>query len=375
MSRQVALSISAVGAASAVVLSLFALPATAAPHDAAASHGTAAPRSTHPTPPPTTPTPTGTGTYYTGDYKLSLNLYSFNVNLNALVKNRKGAPPLDPIDAITWAKKAGFDAVDVPMYYMPGYSGTTMPTESTATIKAYVDKVRATAQEEGLAVTESGYGNDFAVPDAKARALEVQRAHFWIDMAAEMGAPTFRVFSGVVPDDLKAAGGWEAVAKARVVPALQDITAYAATKGVRIVLQNHGDMTATAAQTLQIADWVGNPNLSLDDDTGYFRPFQATTGLNYDWYSDINALLPRSADIQAKLKPAGADQAPTMNFNKLITGLRQSPYRGYIGLERLWGKTDSDNPKTQKTPPYDEVAAFLADVKKALAATKSGPAS
>lgn len=312
--------------------------------------------------------------YYTGDYKVSLNLYSFNVNLIAWVDNRRGAPPLDTLSAIKWGAGAGFEGVDVPMYYVPGYSGTAMPTASTASIKAFVDQIKSTAAAANVPVTGTGIGNDFAQADSAARALDVQRAHFWIDMAAEMGAPVFRVFSGLVPADLAAAGGWAGVAQSRVVPALQDVAAYAATKGVKVALQNHGDMTATADQTIQILQWVGNPNLVLLDDTGYFRPFQATTGAGYDWYGDIAKVLPYSGDIQVKLKPAGADSTgPAMDFAKLLSSVRASPYRGFVNLERLWAKTDPDNPKTQSAPPYTEVSQFLTQVRAALAATKGGP--
>jgi hypothetical protein len=350
-------------AAAAVAL---AGPATAAPSPAARDTAAGPPQAATTNPPPG---------YYTGDFKVSLNLYSFNVNIDAWVKNRRGAPPLDTLSAVKWAKQAGFDAVDVPMYYVPGYSETTMPTASTASIKAYVDQIKATAAAVGLPITGTGIGNDFANPDPAARALDVQRAHFWIDMAAEMGAPVFRVFSGVVPSDLNTAGGWSGVAQSRIVPALQDIAAYGASKGVKIALQNHGDMTATADQTIQIMQRVNNPNLVLLDDTGYFRPFLAATGANYDWYGDIDKVLPYSGDFQAKLKPAGADSSgPLMNFNELFTGVRESPYRSYINLERLWYKTDPDNPKSQSTPPYTEVSQFLAQVRTALAATKSGPA-
>lgn len=335
------------------------------------SHSSTPPPTSTPSSPPSS-TPPG---YYTGDFKVSMNLYCFNVNIDAWVKNRRGAPPLDTLSAIKWAHTAGFDAVDVPAYYVPGYSATAVPTD-TATVKAFVDQIKATAAAQGLPISGTGIGNDFAQTDPNLRALDVQRCHFWIDMAAEMGAPMFRVFSGVVPTDLTTAGGWTGVAQSRIVPALQDIAAYAATKGVKVALQNHGDMTATADQTIQIMRWVGNPNLVLLDDTGYFRPFQAATGANYDWYGDIDKVLPYAGDIQVKLKPAGADSTgPLMNFDQLLSGVRSSPYRGFVNLERLWYKTDSDNPKNQPTPPYTEVSQFLAQVRTALAATKSGPIS
>ncbi len=321
------------------------------------------------------PSATATGGYYTGDYKISLNLYSFNVNLNAFVKGRTTAPPLDPMKALDWAHQAGFDAVFIPFYYVPGYSNTGMPTLPTAQISAYVQQLKARAAADGLAITGTGIFNDFASPDPSAVALDVQRMEFWLNEAQLLGAPLMRVFSGFVPADLSTAGGWSAVAQNRIVPALKTVTAYAANLGITMGLQNHGDMTATAAQTIQIMNWVGSPDLKLIDDSGYFQDFQAANGDGYPWYQDIDACLPYSADIDVKLKPADENTTTLMNFNELLSGVRESPYHGYIDLERLWAKTDADNPKNQPTPPYTEVAQFLAQVRAALAATKNGPAS
>ena len=147
-----------------------------------------------------------------------------------------------------------------------------MPTLPTDQIVAFAKGLRAQCEHLNLRISGTGAFNDFADPDPARRALDIQRVQFWTDIAAVMGAPVIRVFSGVVPVDLDAAGGWAAVTQARIVPALQQVTAYAATKGVRVLLQNHGDMTATADQTIQMLQWVGDPNISIIDDTGYFRP-------------------------------------------------------------------------------------------------------
>jgi len=311
--------------------------------------------------------------YYTGNYDISCNLYCFNVNILAWLHNRNTAPPLETFAAIEWAKQAGFTSVNIPMYYITGYEGTAMPSQPIEAIRTFIQQVKDTARREGLKISGTGIGNDFANPDPLFHAVEIQRALFWIDMAAEMGAPFIRIFSGIVPADLDASGGWAAVTQSRIVPALKTITAHAATKGVKIGLQNHGDMTATADQTIQVIKWVDNPNIGIVDDTGYFRPFQATTGLNYDWYSDINKVLPYSVDFQAKLKPAGADQSILMDFDKLFTGVRSSPYRLPLNLERLWFKDDPDRPNDQPTPPYKQVEEFLATVKASLERTKTPP--
>jgi len=266
-----------------------------------------------------------------------------------------------------------YDSVNVPMYYIPGYEGTTMPSKPTEEIRSFIHQVREKAAEHGLKISGTGIGNNFANADPELVAMDVRRAIFWIDMAAEMGAPFIRVFSGPVPEDIDSAGGWEAVTQARIVTSLKTITAHAATKGVKIGLQNHGDMTATAEQTIQILKWVDQPNIGIVDDTGYFRPFRAPDGLNYDWYTDINTVLPFSVDLQVKIKPAGSEQSILMDYNKLFTGLRSSPYRGPVNLERLWVGSDPDNPSNLPTPPFEIVAQFTTQVQEALDATKTPP--
>jgi len=319
----------------------------------------------------TFPTAAKAQNYYTGDYKICMNLYSFNENIIAWVQDRKGAPPLDTISAVKWAKQAGFDSVNIPMYYIPGYEGNSMPSKPTADIIAFIRQVKQTAADLGLNISGTGIGNDFANADPKFLALEVDRALFWINMASEMGASYMRVFSGLVPEDFN--NNWEEIAKYRIVPILLNITTYAASKNVKIGMQNHGDMTCTADQTIQIVKWVNHPNLGVVDDTGYFRPFRADNGLNYDWYTDISKVLPFSVDLQTKIKPAGAEQAVMMDYRKLFTDLRSSPFRDYVTLERLWDKNDPDNPKNQTTPPYTEVQDFYHEVAAALEATKIPP--
>lgn len=310
--------------------------------------------------------------YFDGDYLVSMSLFCFNQNIDSWLRGRaNGAPPLTTSAAVDWAAAAGFDGVDITAYYIPGYDTHTMPTLPTDQIVAFARGLRAQCEQLNLRVTGTGAFNDFADPDSDRRALDVRRVQFWTDIAAVLGAPAIRVFSGVVPADLEAAGGWAAVAQQRIVPALRQVTAYAAGQGVRILLQNHGDMTATADQTIQLLEWVGDPDIAVIDDTGYFRPFQAGDGAAYNYYADIDKVVPHSRSIQVKRKPGGETDNVLMDYPRLFTGLRLAGYRDVMPLERLWAKTDPDNPKNQPTPPYQEVADFLAEVRAGLAATKA----
>ncbi|MFD0677856.1 MULTISPECIES: S-layer homology domain-containing protein [unclassified Paenibacillus] len=312
--------------------------------------------------------------YYTGDYKLSLNFYSFNSNLNAWKSKWNVVPQTDPLalnplDAIQWAKNAGFDAVDVTEYYIPGYDDKLTEESAKPAIMDWARKIKAKAKEVGIAISGTGAQNNFVQPSDEKRAIDMERYKFWIDVAAEMGAPVIRVFAGATPSDAKQLG-WEKIAKERLVPHLKELAAYGAAKGVQIGLQNHGDFTSTADQIIQIIKWVDHPNIGIIDDTGYFRPFRGSA-LDYNWYADINAVLPYSNNFQVKKKPAGAETKELMDLNRLFTGVRSSDYRGFIPAELLWNPGDVGHPSTLTTPPYEEVSGFLAKMKEAMEKSKT----
>jgi sugar phosphate isomerase/epimerase len=318
--------------------------------------------------------------YFTGDYIPDLQDYSFNENLQSTAKGRTTPPPLTAMQVLQWAAQAGFKAVDITSYYLPGYENCSNDScapgdflsAPRSEIFAYAEELKNEAAKLGVTITGNGLLTDFANSSAQARAVDVERTEFWTDVAAAMGAPMIRVFSGSLPSDIGELG-WQKVTQDRIVPALKTVAAYAASKGVEIGMQNHGDMTATAQQTIQILKWVDNQNLKLIDDTGYFRPFADVAGDDYNWYHDIAQLLPYSDSTYVKLEPAGAGIAPPMDFNRLFTDFRLTSYRGYLPLERLWAKDDPNNPRDLPTPPYDQVAAFLAQVQQALAQTKQSP--
>ncbi len=279
---------------------------------------------------------------------------------------------MDTMQAIRFAKEAGFDAVDVTAYYIPGFDFYTMPTKPREEIMRYARDIRALTEELGIPISGTGASNDFADPSDERRALDMERLKFWIDAAAEMGAPVMRVFSGVVPADIDQLG-WETVARTRIVPAIRELAAYGAARGVKIGLQNHGDMTATADQTIQILRWVDDPNVGIVDDTGYFRPFRSETGQDYNWYADIAKVLPYTSNFQLKKKPAGAETEGLMDLDRVFTDIRLSGYRGYIPMELLWVKGEPGYPRDLPEPPYDQIERFLALVKSAMDRTKASP--
>ena len=314
------------------------------------------------------------GEYYTGDFKLSLNLYTFNMNINAWLNDSGSVPHLSTLDAIEWAAGAGFDAVDVTCYYIPGYSNTAMPTRPEKEILAYARKIRKLCDKLGIEISGTGLQNNFADPSENRRLTDVERIKFWIKVAHEMGAPVIRIFSGTPPADIRREG-WEKIARDRMAPLVREVADYAAEyyPDVRIGVQNHGDMLATANQVIQFLKWVDRDNVGIVNDTGFYREFMNTDATSYDWYTDIAAVLPYSNNFQVKKKPAGAETSALMDLDRIMTDIRKSPYRGYVPVELLWVSKDEGYPGDLYTPPFDETREFLGKLRRAMENTVRNP--
>lgn len=312
------------------------------------------------------------GEYYTGDFKSSLNMYTFNMNINAWLNDSSSAPQLSTLDAIRWAAEAGFDAVDVTCYYIPGYSNTAMPTLPEKEVLAFARKIRKLCAQLGIEVSGTGLQNNFADPNEQRRRTDVERIKFWIKVADEMGAPVIRIFAGPPPADIRREG-WEKIARERIAPLVREVAQWAAEHhpSVRIGLQNHGGMLATANQVIRVLGWVDCDNVGIINDTGFYRDFLSTDATSYDWYRDIALILPYSNNFQIKKKPAGAETSQRMDLTRIMHDIRRSPYRGYLPVELLWVGKDEGYPGKLKTPPYEETLRFLRDLKEAVERTKT----
>ena len=304
-------------------------------------------------------------TYYTGDYKLSLNMYTFNANINSALEGKNNPPPISTLDTIKWAADNGFDAVDVTLYYVPGYSAdlSDLPSDN---IMDFARQIKETAKSAGIKISGTGIRNDFAAPNPQQRELDIKRIKYWLKPAEEMGAPVMRVFAGLVPKDIET--GWEDITKSRIVPALRELADYAADMhpSVLIGIQNHADMLCTANQTIQLIKWVNRRNVGIVNDTGSFKDFMSDDASQYNWYEDIALVNPYAINFQVKTKPAGAETKEDINLVRFFTDLRKSAYRGYVPIELLW-----TNSHTMNEIPFAETKQFLEAVRNAMIETKT----
>jgi sugar phosphate isomerase/epimerase len=258
-------------------------------------------------------------------FKISLNAYSFN---NLLTKQQISLDEL-----IDFCSKEGFDAVDITGYYFPGYPN--VPTDE------YIYHIKNKLHRSGISLSGTGIRTDFTNPDPKERQKDITLTKAWIEVAAKLGAPVIRVFSG----KSKPVGyDWNTVAD-WIIKDFAECVEYAKSKGVIVGLQNHNDFIKTAAESLYFLERLDKNWFGLIVDIGSFN--------NGDPYPEIEAVIPYAVNWQLKeLVIENGKQVP-VDLKRLSEIIKKSNYRGFLPIETL-----------RPENPFEIVPAFLKKVQK-----------
>jgi sugar phosphate isomerase/epimerase len=260
--------------------------------------------------------------------RLSCNLYTFNDLL------KSGGLSLEAV--IELCAKLGFDAVDPTGYYFPNYPA--VPDD------AFIYKIRRRAFLLGLDISGTGVRNDFTVAAAEQRAADVGLIGRWVDVAAKLGAPNLRVFSGKgVP-----AGRTRVEATAWVVDGLRESARLGAARGVMIALQNHNDFLKSADDVLDVIRRVGSDWLGVNLDIGSFP--------GADPYADIERVVPHAITWQIKDHVLISGKPVKTDLKRIARIVKAAKYRGYLPVEIL-GSAD----------PRERLPRFLDEMRAAFA--------
>jgi sugar phosphate isomerase/epimerase len=236
--------------------------------------------------------------------KLSLAAYSFRTALSGPKKTMT----LD--DFVDLASTYELDGVEPTSYYFP-----EPPTP------AYCRSLRRHAFLQGLAISGTAVRNTFTYSPGPQLDKEIDHVKRWVDLAAELHAPSIRIFAG----DLQK-GTSEADARRWCVDAISRACEHAATRGVILALENHGGIVSTADQLLAIVREVKSDWFGVNLDTGNFR--------GSDPYADLARLAPYAVVVQVKTEIAGpAGGRQPADLTRLIKLLRDVNYRGWVALE------------------------------------------
>ncbi len=212
-------------------------------------------------------------------------------------------------DFLRVCREIGCDGAELTNYYFP------------TTERAFLNDLKLRAHREGVLLSGTAIRSEFTHPDADKRRQDVAHAQEWLAHSVVLGAPTMRVFAGRVHP-----GQSEEEAFANAVACLRECAPEAERQGVRIALENHGGLTATAQGTLRILNAVGSPAVGLNLDFGNFSG---------DIYGQFAACAPHAVATHAKPQSHGPEpgQRVPVDYARVRQILDAAGYRGFIAIE------------------------------------------
>lgn len=239
--------------------------------------------------------------------KTSLNFFSFNEPLT------KGTITLD--EALDFCAETGFEGVDITGYYFKGYPA--VPPDD------YIFHIKRKVFGLGMEISGTGVRNDFTFADNSKRQAEVDLVKRWIEVAAKLGAPVIRIFSGTQKHDEQT--------RQRVMDwMLKDIQTcvdFGKKHGVVVGLQNHNDFLQTAEEINRVIESVHSEWLGLILDTGSYRI--------HDPYEEIEKSVKHAVNWQIKEKVFLNGNEVDVDLKRLMSIIKASGYKGYLPIETL----------------------------------------
>ncbi|MDQ0291259.1 sugar phosphate isomerase/epimerase family protein [Oligosphaera ethanolica] len=184
---------------------------------------------------------------------IGVSSYSFS----RLVKNGQ----MKQIDVIAKAKEMGFDAIEFSTLALP--EGKSLP-DFAAELRAEADKV-------GIPIVNYTIGADLLAGSGGDLQKEIDRVKGEVDVAEILGVPGMRhdCSGGRFPDNWQGAKSFDA-ALPRLAEGCRAISEYAAGKGIKTMIENHGYFCQDSIRVEKLVTAVAYPNFGLLIDMGNF---------------------------------------------------------------------------------------------------------
>lgn len=208
----------------------------------------------------------------------------------------------------------GVRAVEyVNQFYAEGFSQKT------------VDELARVSREEGVrnVLIMCDHEGRLGDPDDAARAKAVDNHLKWIEAAAALGCHAIRVNAaseGEFDEQLKLAAD-----------GLRRLCEIGDRYGVNVIVENHGGLSSNGAWLAATLAAVDHPRCGALPDFGNFR---VSKDEEYDRYLGTKQLMPYAKGVSAKTFDFDeSGEESTMDFPRLMDIVRESGFRGYVGIE------------------------------------------
>jgi len=160
-------------------------------------------------------------------------------------------------------------------------------------------------------------------PDEAKRKQTVENHYKWVTAAKTLGCHSIRV-------NAKSSGGFQEQVKL-ASDGLRKLSEFGAEHGINVIVENHGGLSSNGQWLAQVIRRVNLGNCGTLPDFGNFR---VAKNVVYDRYLGMAALLPFAKAVSAKIHTFDKDGNETgSDFIKMMTLVKDSGYRGYVGVE------------------------------------------
>ncbi len=258
--------------------------------------------------------------------KIAVSSYSFSQYF------QKGL--LDQMSCIAKAKEMGFDAIEF----------TDLTPPEGVTEEEYARQIKAECDRVGLPVSNYTIGADFLRTTVKEEAERLKKK---VDVAAILGTTSMRHDAT-----------WTTPANSRglknivddLAAGIREVSDYAATKGIRTMVENHGTFLQDADRVETLINTVDNPNFGWLCDMGNFLcadedPAKAYgKAAPYAFYAHAKDFIVKSGNEPDPGE--GFFQSRSGNYlrgtiighgvvpvKQCLSILKKNGYDGYIGVE------------------------------------------
>jgi len=247
----------------------------------------------------------------------------------------KPASGWDLFRFVDYCHELGVPGAELTSYYFPA-----------SVDEGYIARLKSHCHRRGVSVSGGAIANDFCQTNAEKLAHDIAHTKLWIDRYAMLGASVIRIFAGGQP------GGedWERT-RQRCVEAIEDVSNYAYERGVYLALENHGGVTSTATQMLDIVRSVNSDGFGVNLDSGNFR----STG---DPYAELQEIAPFAVNAQLKVEMYPGGKKEWTDIPRVLRILADSRYSGWVALEY-----EASDPPLEAIPRWiEQLQASLKDL-------------
>lgn len=260
----------------------------------------------------------------TPEYNISLAQWSVHVPIE------KGI--MDPYDFADYAKNLGFTGVE--------YVDQLYKMDESLSFREGVMKLARTWKERNdkagvdVVLVMIDMAGELVDPSEEKRKEAIEKHKVWVDAAVYLGAPSLRVnlFGINEPES------WHKTA----VASLKDLCTYAGSKNIKILSENHAQLSNNAEKLAAVIAEVNMPSCGTLPDFGNWcvmREGGSRWGPSpcieeYDRYKGMAELLPYAGGVSAKSNyfDENGDELNT-DYYQMMQLLKNANFSGYIGVE------------------------------------------